>query len=292
MTVSARTANRATRPGSGRSARPTPTSRGCTTRWPICARTSRWPGSTGSQGRPYRPFWAITKHADIMDIERHNDLFISDPRPLLAPAEADDAMKAQQEAGIGLRTLIHMDDPHHRDVRKIGADWFRPKAMRDLKVRVDELAKRYVDKMREIGPGMRLRHRHRGQLPALRDPVAARPAGVRLPADAQAHPGDVRRRRRGAPARRQHRGHAGGAAGLLHLLRQPDRLAPRAPDRRPGLGDRQRPHRRRTAVGHGHRVLLRDRRQRRPRHHQGRHLGWPARAHRATPANWHGCATT
>jgi cytochrome P450 len=45
-----------------------------------------------------------------------------------------------------------MDDPHHRDVRKIGADWFRPKAMRALKIRVDELAKRYVDRMRDIGP--------------------------------------------------------------------------------------------------------------------------------------------
>ncbi len=101
---------------------------------------------------PYRPFWAITKHADIMAIERDNELWVSGPRPLLMPAEGDDAMKAQQEAGIGLRTLVHMDDPHHRDVRKIGADWFRPKAMRDLKVRVDELAKRYVDRMRDIGP--------------------------------------------------------------------------------------------------------------------------------------------
>jgi cytochrome P450 len=59
--------------------------------------------------------------------------------------------KEQLEAGMGLRTLIHMDDPHHRKVRQIGADWFRPKAMRDLKVRVDELAKRYVDKMADIG---------------------------------------------------------------------------------------------------------------------------------------------
>ncbi|HYJ56561.1 MAG TPA: cytochrome P450 [Mycobacterium sp.] len=101
---------------------------------------------------PYRPFWAVTKHADIMAVERDNELFISGPRPLLAPAEADDVMNQQQDAGIGLRTLIHMDDPHHRDVRKIGADWFRPKAMRDLKVRVDELAKRYVDRMRDIGP--------------------------------------------------------------------------------------------------------------------------------------------
>ncbi|MCW2687730.1 MAG: cytochrome [Mycobacterium sp.] len=96
---------------------------------------------------PYRPFWAVTKHADIMDIERANNLWISEPRPLLATAEADDMFKAQLEAGMGLRTLIHMDDPHHRVVRAIGADWFRPKAMRDLKVRVDDLAKRYVDQM-------------------------------------------------------------------------------------------------------------------------------------------------
>ena len=100
----------------------------------------------------YRPFWAITKHVDIMDIERQNDLFTNDPRPLLAIAEADDVLRAQLEAGIGLRTLIHMDDPHHRDMRKIGADWFRPKAMRDLKTRCDELAKIYVDKMAERGP--------------------------------------------------------------------------------------------------------------------------------------------
>ena len=101
---------------------------------------------------PYRPFWAITKHADIIAVERANELFISGPRPLLGPAAADDLAKEQLEAGMGLRTLIHMDDPHHRKVRAIGADWFRPKAMRDLKVRVDELAKRFVDKMADIGP--------------------------------------------------------------------------------------------------------------------------------------------
>jgi cytochrome P450 len=101
---------------------------------------------------PYRPFWAITKHADIMAVERDNNLFLSEPRPLLMAADGEDLLKAQQEAGMGLRTLIHMDDPHHRKVRAIGADWFRPKAMRDLKVRVDELAKRYVDTMRDIGP--------------------------------------------------------------------------------------------------------------------------------------------
>jgi cytochrome P450 len=101
--------------------------------------------------RRYRPFWAITKHADIMKIERANDLFINEPRPLLATADADDMAREQLDAGMGLRTLIHMDDPQHRVVRAIGADWFRPKAMRELKVRVDELAKIYVDKMVAAG---------------------------------------------------------------------------------------------------------------------------------------------
>ncbi|OBG24396.1 cytochrome [Mycolicibacterium celeriflavum] len=95
----------------------------------------------------YRPFWAITKHADIMDIERANTLFTNYPRPVLVTEEGD-----EQQAAIGVRTLIHMDDPQHRVVRAIGADWFRPKAMRALKLRVDELAKVYVDKMMTIGP--------------------------------------------------------------------------------------------------------------------------------------------
>ena len=101
---------------------------------------------------PYRPFWAITKHADVMDIERQNDLFTNDPRPMLVADELDDKLRVDREAGIGLSTLIHMDDPHHRDMRKIGADWFRPKAMRALKARCDELAKMYVDQMAERGP--------------------------------------------------------------------------------------------------------------------------------------------
>jgi hypothetical protein len=61
--------------------------------------------------RPYRPFWAITKHADILAIERDNELFISAPRPLLTTAEGDDIAKAQLDAGTGLRTLSTSTTP-------------------------------------------------------------------------------------------------------------------------------------------------------------------------------------
>ncbi|MCV7364520.1 MULTISPECIES: cytochrome P450 [Mycolicibacterium] len=95
----------------------------------------------------YAPFWAITKHADIMEIERANDIFTNSPRPVLVTREGD-----EQQAAIGIRTLIHTDDPLHRDLRAIGANWFRPKAMRALKDRADELAKQFVDRMVDEGP--------------------------------------------------------------------------------------------------------------------------------------------
>ena len=65
----------------------------------------------------YAPFWAITKHADIMEIERANDVFTNSPRPVLVTAEGD-----EQQAAVGISTLIHMDDPQHRDFRAIGAE--------------------------------------------------------------------------------------------------------------------------------------------------------------------------
>jgi cytochrome P450 len=99
----------------------------------------------------FDPFWAITRHTDIMEIERNHTLFHNAPRPLLATSEMD-ALQRQREAdGIGLRTLIHMDDPQHRVVRAIGADWFRPRAMRAMEERIAELARQYVERMADFG---------------------------------------------------------------------------------------------------------------------------------------------
>lgn len=94
----------------------------------------------------YQPFWAITKHADVMSIERNNTLFTNWPRPVLMTEESD-----EQQAAVGIRTLIHMDEPQHRVVRAIAADWFGPKAMRAMDLRITELAKRFVDRMRDAG---------------------------------------------------------------------------------------------------------------------------------------------
>jgi cytochrome P450 len=100
-------------------------------------------------GRPdYNPFWVITRRADILEIEKNHEIFHNHPRPVLVPAVED---QRQAEQGQMLRTLIHIDDPDHKALRPIAADWFRPKTLRTMQDNVNRLARRYVDLMLERG---------------------------------------------------------------------------------------------------------------------------------------------
>ncbi|WP_026416703.1 cytochrome P450 [Actinomadura oligospora] len=94
----------------------------------------------------YAPFWAVTRHADVLEVERRDTVFRNAPRLVLGTAEYD-AMRA---GGGGARTIAHMDGPEHRAVRAIGASWFKPRAMRALEARVRELARRHVDRMADL----------------------------------------------------------------------------------------------------------------------------------------------
>ncbi|HEY0106328.1 MAG TPA: cytochrome P450 [Rhizomicrobium sp.] len=108
----------------------------------------------------FRPFWSITKHADILEIEKLNDQFHNEPRSVLMniPAEHDlAAMWGGPDPKTGrvspLRTLIDMDGADHRAYRGLTQAWFMPPNLRkNLEARTTELAKRYVDKMMAMGP--------------------------------------------------------------------------------------------------------------------------------------------
>jgi cytochrome P450 len=97
----------------------------------------------------YRPFWAITRHADVMEIERDHQHFRNAPRPVLVPAAAEAVLKSN--GGQMLRTLIHMDDPDHKAFRGLTSSWFLPGQIRRLEDRVRQLAVRYIDHMGHLG---------------------------------------------------------------------------------------------------------------------------------------------
>jgi cytochrome P450 len=92
----------------------------------------------------FDPFWAITKHEDVMEIARHPERWLNAPRPALGPRRRD-------AGDMPVRTLVQMDAPDHTVYRNISSSWFKPKSITRLGERTDELARRYVDRMAELG---------------------------------------------------------------------------------------------------------------------------------------------
>ena len=91
-------------------------------------------------------FWAITKHDDVMEIERLPEQFTNAPVPTLAPAKRVAAMSETP-----VKTLIQMDGEQHKAHRNIVNDWFKPGNVKKMQERIDELAKQSVDRMAELG---------------------------------------------------------------------------------------------------------------------------------------------
>jgi cytochrome P450 len=95
----------------------------------------------------YQPFYALTRHADVMEAERNPEVFRNLPQPVLMETERELVVK---QAG-DLSTLVHMDDPDHRRYRALTADWFQPSSLARLEGRLAELARRAVDRMAALG---------------------------------------------------------------------------------------------------------------------------------------------
>ncbi len=138
---------------------------------------------------PYRPFWAVTRHADMVAIERQHTLFINGPRLTLVPKHVEaqaangmagglretlrvlavlarlsrrplgdtleglQAIRAARTDGVGqrVRTLIHMDEPEHRKFRELTQAWFMGKGVSRLEAHVGAMVERYLGRMREHG---------------------------------------------------------------------------------------------------------------------------------------------
>ena len=99
------------------------------------------------------PFWVVTRHADILEISRQNDLFLNgDKSPTLVSQEADARIREMMGGSPHLlRTLIHMDAPDHPKYRALTQAWFMPQNLRSLETRIREIARASVDKMAATG---------------------------------------------------------------------------------------------------------------------------------------------
>ncbi|MBN9535195.1 MAG: cytochrome P450 [Alphaproteobacteria bacterium] len=95
----------------------------------------------------FRPFWTVSRHADVAEIERQNDKFLNAPRLTLLSVRAEEVIG---RAGP-FRTLVNMDNPDHRAYRGMTQAWFMPPNLKKLEAPIDALAREYVERMVRLG---------------------------------------------------------------------------------------------------------------------------------------------
>lgn len=87
-----------------------------------------------------QPFWALTRHEDIVEVSRRPDLYLNAPR-LVVGADA----LTGQSGELPVRMLLNMDPPDHAEYRSLVNKRFTPRALRDIARRIDSIATRALD---------------------------------------------------------------------------------------------------------------------------------------------------
>lgn len=101
----------------------------------------------------FAPFWLVTKHADILEISRQNDLFLSGELATTLVNQEGDAKVRQMTGGSPhlVRSLVQMDAPDHPKFRVLTQSWFLPQNIRKLEDRIRTIARNHVDHMASLG---------------------------------------------------------------------------------------------------------------------------------------------
>ena len=88
------------------------------------------------------PFWAITKHADIISISKQPTKNLNEPRLAVFPAFLPPAPEERS-----VRQLLVMDPPEHGVYRRLASKHFTPRAVQRLVSQVDVIAREVIDEL-------------------------------------------------------------------------------------------------------------------------------------------------
>ena len=99
----------------------------------------------------YRPFWTVSKHADISEVQKKPALYISGPRTTLNTIEAETKIRAVTGRNQSQRSIISTDGSEHAALRVVTADWFLPDSVKKLEDDIAAIARHFVDRMAEHG---------------------------------------------------------------------------------------------------------------------------------------------
>jgi cholest-4-en-3-one 26-monooxygenase len=95
----------------------------------------------------YDPFWAITKHADIVELSKQPHRLRNDPRLAVF------SNKVPPPPENAIRHLLNMDPPDHPKYRNVSAKRFTPRAVQIWAPKVERLTAQILDDAAAKGDG-------------------------------------------------------------------------------------------------------------------------------------------
>ena len=110
----------------------------------------------------YDPLWLVSKHADLMEIERQPHIFSAgggedkgSHNPFLANQAGDAFTKKLTGGSLRiLDALPYMDPPEHSTVKDVAFDWFRPANLKKWEDRIRAIAKMMVTRLTDGKPDL------------------------------------------------------------------------------------------------------------------------------------------
>jgi cholest-4-en-3-one 26-monooxygenase len=87
------------------------------------------------------PFWALTRHEDIVRISRQPKIFQNAPRMAVFPELETGEPQDDQFA----RHLLNMDPPEHGRFRKLASHRFTPRAIQELRDAMERITSEFLD---------------------------------------------------------------------------------------------------------------------------------------------------
>jgi len=93
------------------------------------------------------PFWAVTKHADIVWISKQPEIFLNAPRLAVFP----EFEKVDEPDDFPARHLLNMDPPEHVNYRKLVSQRFTPRGVEHLRESMETISRELLDEFAKDG---------------------------------------------------------------------------------------------------------------------------------------------
>jgi cytochrome P450 len=92
----------------------------------------------------FEPFWAVTRHADIVEISSRPDDFCNG-EGIVVLTQEQAHRRDNPEIPMLMKTIIEMDPPDHRIFRKVASGYFTPRGIERLDEIVETSARSVID---------------------------------------------------------------------------------------------------------------------------------------------------